>query len=1161
MRALVQMIGSDSAVASCLHESKKIIAPAPTYPFLLAKIAETSSLLIVTSSSRSAEDLANELRELHNKVLEFPAWETLPHERLSPRSDTVARRLATLADLATTNNENTIVVAPIRAVIHRFIADLASQPLQTLEIGSEVDLTTLITDLTELAYTRTDLVEKRGEFAVRGGIVDLFLPLSEHPVRIDFFGDEIEELSYFDVSSQRTTTPVIGKLAILPCRELLLTSEIRERAESAKSKYPAALEILDRVAQGISTEGMESLIPILVDETETILQRMPKGTEVVFIDDERIRMRTIDLLATNEEFFEAAWSHAALGATAPLPVTDATYLSWEDLSEESARCQLAVRALNPYGSDLDSDATFLDFQPIDPLRADMDRAISTLQSAVDAGFSIIFSAAGQGMAERYAGIFRNADLPVVIVPELRAIPTKASVHITQSAIAHGFTSHTARILFITERDLTGSKASAKDGARMPSKRKQAVDPLELRAGDFVVHEQHGIGRYVEMVQRTIGGITREYLVIEYAPAKRGQPSDRVFVPTDTLEQVSKYIGGESPTVHRIGSGEWQKAKGRARKAVKQIAGELIRLYAARTSSPGFAFSPDTPWQRELEDAFSYIETPDQLSTIEEVKRDMEKPYPMDRIICGDVGYGKTEIAIRAAFKAVQDGKQVAVLVPTTLLVQQHEKTFAERYAGFPLRVAGLSRFNSAKESKDILAELAAGSVDVVIGTHRLLSQDVVFKDLGLVVVDEEQRFGVEQKESLKKMRTTVDVLAMSATPIPRTLEMAVTGIREMSTITTPPEERHPILTYVGAAEDAQIRAAIHRELLRDGQVFYIHNRVESIDRAAAKIQELVPEARIRIAHGQMSEGALEDVILAFWNRDFDVLVCTTIVESGLDIANANTLIVERADNFGLSQLHQLRGRVGRGRDRAYAYFLYPPDQPLTEVALDRLKTIATNTDLGAGMRVALKDLEIRGAGNLLGGEQSGHIADVGFDLYMRMVGEAVNDYKTGIIDKEEETYECKVELPINAHLAENYVPGERLRLDLYRRLADVAKPADVQSIREELLDRFGELPEEANALLAVAQLRALAKSHGIREVVATGKFLRLAPLTLPESRQLRLARLYPGSIYKGPTRTALITLPKNPAWNPSKPVAEIVDTSLLTWVTEVVDQLTKASTT
>jgi transcription-repair coupling factor (superfamily II helicase) len=1161
MRALVQMIGSDPAVEPCLRESSKIISPAATYPFLIAARAKEKPLLIVTSSSRSAEDLASDLRELHSQVFEFPAWETLPHERLSPRSDTVARRLATLATLASPSNENAIVVAPIRAVIHRFIADLASQPLQTLEIGSEVDLTTLVTHLTDLAYTRTDLVEKRGEFAVRGGIVDLFLPLSEHPVRIDFFGDEIEEMSFFDVSSQRTSTPVIGNLSVLPCRELLLTQTIRERAEQAKEKYPAALEILDRMAQGITTEGMESLIPILIKETETILQRMPIGSEVIFIDDERIRMRTFDLLDTNQEFFEAAWSHAALGAAAPLPVTDATYLSWEALQEEISRCQLITRALNPFGSDLDTSATFLDFNSIDPLRADMDRAITVMQEAIDAGFSIVFAAAGQGMIERYAGIFRNADLPVVIAPELKAIPTKASVHITQSSIAHGFSSLSARILFITERDLTGSKASAKDGARMPSKRKQAVDPLELRAGDFVVHEQHGIGRYIEMVQRTIGGITREYLVIEYASAKRGQPGDRVFVPTDTLEQVSKYIGGESPTVHRIGSGEWQKAKGRARKAVKQIAGELIRLYAARTSSPGYAFSPDTPWQRELEDAFSYIETPDQLSTIEEVKRDMEKPYPMDRIICGDVGYGKTEIAIRAAFKAVQDGKQVAVLVPTTLLVQQHAKTFAERYAGFPIRVAGLSRFNTVKESKEILAELTAGSVDVVIGTHRLLSQDVVFKDLGLVVVDEEQRFGVEQKESLKKMRTTVDVLAMSATPIPRTLEMAVTGIREMSTITTPPEERHPILTYVGPAEDAQIRAAIHRELLRDGQVFYIHNRVESIDRAASKIQELVPEARIRIAHGQMSEGALEDVILGFWNRDFDVLVCTTIVESGLDIANANTLIVERAENFGLSQLHQLRGRVGRGRDRAYAYFLYPLDQPLTEIALDRLKTIATNTDLGAGMRVALKDLEIRGAGNLLGGEQSGHIADVGFDLYMRMVGEAVNDYKTGIIDKEEEVHECKVELPVNAHLSETYVPGERLRLDLYRRLADVAKPEDVQAIREELLDRFGELPEEATALLAVAQLRALAKSHGIQEVVATGKFLRLTPLTLPESRQLRLNRLYPGSLYKGPTRTVLVTLPKNPAWSPSKPAAEIVDTSLLTWVTEVVNQLTKASTT
>jgi transcription-repair coupling factor (superfamily II helicase) len=536
---------------------------------------------------------------------------------------------------------------------------------------------------------------------------------------------------------------------------------------------------------------------------------------------------------------------------------------------------------------------------------------------------------------------------------------------------------------------------------------------------------------------------------------------------------------------------------------------------------------------------------------------MEKPYPMDRIICGDVGYGKTEIAIRAAFKAVQDGKQVAVLVPTTLLVQQHSKTFAERYAGFPIRVAGLSRFNTVKESKEIVANLESGSLDVIVGTHRLLSQDVNFKDLGLVIIDEEQRFGVEQKELLKKMRTSVDVLAMSATPIPRTLEMAVTGIREMSTIATPPEERHPILTYVGPAEDAQIKAAIHRELLRDGQIFYLHNRVDSIDMCAERIHKLVPEARIRVAHGQMSEHQLEDVILGFWNRDFDVLVCTTIVESGLDIPNANTLIVEHAENFGLSQLHQLRGRVGRGRERGYAYFLFPSDKPLTEVALDRLKTIATNTELGSGMRVALKDLEIRGAGNLLGGEQSGHIADVGFDLYMRMVGEAVQDYKSGIIEGEEVNHECKIELPINAHLSEKYVPGERLRLDLYRRLADVRTPEDVEAIRAELLDRFGELPTEAIALLEVAQLRAFAKSLGVREVVLAGKYIRISPMTLAESKQLRLGRLYPSSLYKSQSSTVMVTIPTAKAWAPgSQKTAEMGDTSLLAFVTQALTELT-----
>jgi transcription-repair coupling factor (superfamily II helicase) len=1156
VRGLISLIETNSSVIDALKNATKIIAPPPAYPFLLAARAKERPLLVITSSSRGAEDLAHELRELHSHVLEFPAWETLPHERLSPRSDTVARRIATLNSLANPKKDNSIVITPVRGMIHRFIADISRVPLRTLEIGQEISLTDLIEHLTRNAYTRTDLVEKRGEFAVRGGIVDVFFPLAIHPIRIDFFGDEIEEMKYFDVADQRTQDPVTEVIEILPCREFILTAEIQERAAALEQKFPSASEILNKIAAGISCDGMESLIPLLVDELETISERMPANCEVIFLDGERIKSRGADLIATNDEFFQAAWSSASLGGDAPLPVEATTYLDWQELHEVISRCGLTIRSLNSFGNDLDTEATFLDFTPVEPMRGDSERAIELLRQGLRENKSVIFSTSGHGMMERYAGIFRSADLPVHTLETLNAVPTKGMIYLCRSAIAYGFSSEDSALLFLTERDLSGSKSSGRDSAKMPSKRKQAVDPLELKSGDFVVHEQHGIGRYIEMVSRTVGGVTREYLVIEYASAKRGQPGDRIFVPTDTLEQVSKYIGGEAPTVHRIGSGEWQKAKGRARKAVKAIAGELIRLYAARTSAPGFAFSPDTPWQRELEDAFSYIETPDQLSTIEDVKRDMERPYPMDRIICGDVGYGKTEIAIRAAFKAVQDGKQVAVLVPTTLLVQQHTKTFAERYAGFPIKVVGLSRFNSAKETKAILDETLHGSADVIIGTHRLLSNDVVFKDLGLVIVDEEQRFGVEQKESLKKLRTTVDVLAMSATPIPRTLEMAVTGIREMSTITTPPEERHPILTYVGPADDAQIRAAIHRELLRDGQIFYLHNRVESIDRAASKIQELVPEARIRVAHGQMSEGALEDVILAFWNRDFDVLVCTTIVESGLDIANANTLIVERADNFGLSQLHQLRGRVGRGRERAYAYFLYPADQPLSELALDRLKTIATNTDLGAGMRVALKDLEIRGAGNLLGGEQSGHIADVGFDLYMRMVGEAVHDYKAGIIETGEKNRECKVELPVNAHLDPEYVPGERLRLDLYRRLADVAAQTDVDAIEAELIDRFGPLPEEAQSLLKVAALRAQAKALGITEVVSTGKFLKISPLVLPESRQLRLTRLYPGSLYKSATNSVLVTIAKPSGWSPSNPSPSMGDTSLLAWVSTALEELT-----
>ena len=622
--------------------------------------------------------------------------------------------------------------------------------------------------------------------------------------------------------------------------------------------------------------------------------------------------------------------------------------------------------------------------------------------------------------------------------------------------------------------------------------------------------------------RTVRGVEREYLVLEYAASKRGLPGDRLSVPTDHLDRLSKYVGGETPSLNRMGGADWAKIKGKARKAVKEIAGELIRLYSARMASPGRAFGPDTPWQRELEEAFPFVETHDQLSSIDEVKADMERAVPMDRLVCGDVGFGKTEIAVRAAFKAIQDGTQVAVLCPTTLLVKQHAETFAERLAPFPVTVKALSRFQSNSEAQEVIDGLLDGSVDLVIGTHRLLTGSVRFKNLGLVIVDEEQRFGVEHKETLKAMRTNVDVLALSATPIPRTLEMAVVGIREMSTLATAPEERHPILTYVGPHEQAQVAAAIRRELLRDGQVFYIHNSVATINRAASQLAELVPEARIAVAHGQMGERELEEAVLDYSERRSDVLVCTTIVETGLDISNANTLVVERADTFGLSQLHQLRGRVGRGRERAYAYFLYPPDRTLTETAHDRLQTIAAHTDLGSGAQVAMKDLEIRGAGNLLGSEQSGHIEGVGFDLYMRMVGEAVAQYRG---DAEPEREPLNIDLPIDAHIPAEYISHERLRLEAYQRLADAADSAAIAAVADELRDRFGPLPEPVEHLLLVARLRVDVAPSDITEIAPHGKFIRFSPVELRDSGAVRVKRLYPGTLIKPAVRQILVPAP------------------------------------
>ena len=1143
-------------IGKYLSEYENLVAPAATHSLLC--VNQNSPILIVTTSTRAANELTEELisYEGSNCVINFPAWETLPHERLSPKSDTVTARFKALNNIK--NSETKFVVCSIRALLQPIIANNLKNSQINIKQSQSIKMLDLIEQLSKFGYTRSDLVEKRGDFAVRGGILDLFAPDQEHPIRIDFFGDEIDELSFFAISDQRSIEKIQSEILIFPCRELLIDAEVKKRAKDLGKLFPQIQDLTSKLSEGITFEGMESLAAGVVSEFNSILDYLPAGYQIWLIDEPRIRSRAADLIKTNQEFLEAAWSNLAWSERdsnqTPIDLSkelgQGGFYTLEEIQELAKNSNISFRNLNLYSATPeDLPLSFID--ELESYANKYEMVIADIEQWQKDGFQVIFTASGNGVLKRFSELLNGANLPNRFISDRNPL-SQDVINLLQSNLKHGFVSQEYKFVIITDKDVTGQRSSDKDLARMPSRRKKSIDPLQLKVGDFVVHEQHGVGRYLELINRSIAGVSREYLVIEYASSKRGQPADKLFVPTDTLEQVTKYVGGEAPSLHRIGGSDWQSSKRKARKAIKQIAAELIRLYAARMSAPGFAFSPDSPWQKELEDSFAFVETIDQQATIDEVKRDMEKPNPMDRIVCGDVGYGKTEIAVRAAFKAVQDGKQVAILVPTTLLVQQHFNTFSTRYSGFPIKLAALSRFNTPAQSKEVISGLKTGAIDVVIGTHRLLSKDVIFADLGLLVVDEEQRFGVEHKEELKKARTNVDVLAMSATPIPRTLEMAITGIREMSNITTPPEERHPVLTYVGPYDDKQVSAAINRELLRDGQVFFIHNRVESIEAVAERLKKLVPGVKIGIAHGQMNERALEEVILSFWNRDFDLLLCTTIIESGIDIPNANTLIVDRSDLFGLSQLHQLRGRVGRSRERAYAYFLYPTEQPITELAHDRLTTIATNTDLGAGMQVALKDLEIRGAGNLLGGEQSGHIAEVGFDLYMRMVADAVEEFKTGYFDEKPKNNECKVELPVNAHLPVEYIESERLRLDLYRRIADAHNDEDLSEISAELVDRFGPIPKPAQELMAVASLRLFAKSLGLTDIAISGKNLRLTPVYLPESAQIKLTRLYPGSIYKNASQILLVARPVSPNWIES---ASVGDTSTLAWVNSVLQEL------
>ena len=1185
LSGVLDTVASDPKITGLLtrvgERNLHIQGPDAAWPFALGAVATRAPVLVVTATGRQAEDLTAQLTAmLGDTVAMVPSWETLPHERLSPGVETVSQRRAALYRLA--RGEVNVVVAPTRTVVQPVMAGIGDvEPVRLVE-GEEVDFAEIQEQLVRFGYTHSDVVGRRGEFATRGGILDIFPATAEMPVRVEFWGDEISEVRVFSVGDQRTVpTSVPGEVLVHPVRELMITDEIAARAgrlARENAGNPELAEAFDKISQHTPVQGMESLIPVLYDgPMQTLPELMPQGSHTVVLAPAAVQRRAEDLIATGREFLAAGWEVAAMGGDAPVDVAAIAANSEEggDVDRAGYRSLASLRAtqdalglpwwtVSPTGiadyDDDDDDAAaseplLLDFELAPAPQGDLEaigHMMSTVRARVEAGDRVAYAAPSPAIVARMLRRFREAGIAAEAVGvDLDGItgqgrmrrskrspdepPAAGTVSIYQ-AVAHGGLD-TRDLLFITETDVTGNRVEASaTGKRKAAKKRNRVDPLALEPGDLVVHDQHGIGKFVKMTERTVGrgddASRREYLVLEYAPSKRGGPGDQLYVPMDQLDLLSRYVGGERPSLSKMGGSDWKNTKKKARGAVREIAGELVQLYASRQAAPGYAFDPDTPWQRQMEEAFPFTETEDQYNAIEAVKADMEKPVPMDRVIVGDVGYGKTEVAVRAAFKAVQAGKQVALLVPTTLLAQQHYRTFVDRMQDFPTTIRELSRFTSPAESKEILNGMAEGKVDIVIGTHRLLATGVQWKNLGLIIVDEEQRFGVEHKEHIKSLRTHVDVLTMSATPIPRTLEMSMAGIREMSTILTPPQDRHPVLTYVGTQDDKHIAAAIRRELLRDGQVFYVHNKVKSIEDAAANIRQLVPEARVVVAHGQMSEEQLETTVQGFWDREFDVLVCTTIVETGLDIANANTLIVENAHHMGLSQLHQLRGRVGRSRERAYAYFLYPKGETLTETSYDRLTTIAQNNDLGAGMAVAMKDLEMRGAGNVLGAEQSGHIAGVGFDLYVRLVGEAVEAFRA-MADGETvdgadtaERREIRIDLPVDAHIPVTYIASERLRLEAYRKLAEANDNDAVAGVLDELRDRYGDVPEEVLRLAVIARLRMVCRDLDVSDVIQTGSKISFAPISLQESGVVRLKRLFPAAMYRPTPKTVLVPVPK-----------------------------------
>lgn len=1094
LQALIQAFSRDSDFASMVAGvnsgmKEQLISglSGSSRQVMLAALQQETDrpLLIVTHNMFSAQKIYEDLQEAlsPDQVLLYPANELVAAESAVSSPETLAQRIEVL--LQCSRDFRGIVVVPYSG-IRRFIPtpETMTHAGLTIRLGGTIQLDDFLKTMIELGYERVERVESRGEMSLRGGIIDFYPLTSNLAYRVELFDDEIDSIRTFDPSDQRSVDQ-IKEVYIPPCKELIASVERLEKAAQAAAERlehqiekmadrQAKIKLQEEISKEIELMREHVYFPeiykyisLIYPERKTLYNYMPKDTLLILEDPARL-LETAKQLERDE----AEWNLHLFQNGKSLPELPLAVESDHVLYHRPFQTLFLSLFLRQVPHTQPQNILNFVSRGMQDFHGQMNVLKSEMERWKKSGAQVMMLASGDERMDRMRRVLQDygIDEPILL----------------QGNLQSGFELPSVHLVVITEGEMFSQKQrKARRVGKSMDNAERIKSYTELKVGDYVVHQNHGIGKYMGIGTLEVGGIHKDYMHIMYAGG------DKLSVPIEQIDMIQKYVGSEDkePKVYKLGGNEWTRVKNKVRSSVQDIADDLIKLYAERQAAPGYAFDKDSPEQQEFEDLFPYEETPDQFRAIEEIKKDMEKSRPMDRLLCGDVGYGKTEVAIRAAFKAAIEGKQVAVLVPTTILAQQHYETFRERFSGYPINIQSLSRFRSRKEQNETIKGLRQGTVDIVIGTHRILSQDLVFKDLGLLIVDEEQRFGVTHKEKLKKLKTNVDVLTLTATPIPRTLHMSMLGVRDLSVIETPPENRFPVQTYVVEHSQALVRESIEREMARGGQIYYLYNRVQGIQEMAAQISMLVPEARVGIGHGQMSEQELEKTILDFLDGEYDVLVSTSIIETGVDIPNVNTLIVHDADKMGLSQLYQLRGRVGRSNRIAYAYFTYQRDKSLTEVAEKRLQSIKEFTELGSGFKIAMRDLAIRGAGNLLGAEQHGFIASVGFDLYSQMLAEEIQKRKVSMLGEtvpEETTWNTAIDLGIDAYLPSDYIYDSIQKIEIYKKTASAATFEDVAELEDELLDRFGDLPEAVQNLLSVARVKLYGKKYGIESIVLRG---------------------------------------------------------------------------